>query len=109
MVRNVSFAVQTDSMPINQWRYNATLAKLCGPDVPLQPDWMQNSCSTTTTNILGHPDSFRDDWGPEEIAVYELADQFCQDMLKTCTERKGPVTFGRHAWFSQCTKSRRHK
>ena len=75
--------MQTDAMPVNQWVYNAQLAQLCGPDVELQPDWLPGAYASTAVHILGKPDSFRDDWGPDEIAVYKLADGFCKQMLQT--------------------------
>lgn len=72
---------QTEVMPVNQWVYNAKLAQLCGPDVKVQPDWLRTLYSATTANILGSPDTFRDVWGPEEVAAFKLADQFCDQML----------------------------
>lgn len=72
---------QTDTMPVNQWAYNAKLAEICGPDVPKQPDWLQALYAATSVHILGRPDSFRDEWGPQEVAVYDIADQFCTQMI----------------------------
>ncbi|DBA84429.1 TPA: hypothetical protein ACH3X1_006062 [Trebouxia sp. C0004] len=73
---------QADIMPVNQWAYNAKLAEICGPDVPKQPDWLQALYAATSVHILGRPDSFRDEWGPQEIAVYDIADKFCTQMLQ---------------------------
>ncbi|DBA97633.1 TPA: Flavin-containing monooxygenase FMO GS-OX5 [Trebouxia sp. C0006] len=73
---------QTDIMPVNQWAYNAKLAEICGPDVPKQPDWLQALYAVTSVHILGRPDSFRDEWGPQEIAVYDTADKFCTQMIQ---------------------------
>lgn len=73
--------MQTESMPINQWVYNAKLAQLCGLDVALQPDWLRTLYSATSANILGSPDSFRDVWGAKERAAFKLADQICDQML----------------------------
>lgn len=78
---NLVTCVQTEVMPVNQWVYNAKLAQLCGPDVKVQPDWLRTLYSATTANILGSPDTFRDVWGPEEVAAFKLADQFCDQML----------------------------
>lgn len=75
--------LQTDAMPINQWAYNAQLAQLCGPDVPRQPAWLQDLYAAITVHILGRPDSFRDEWGPKELAVYDLADKHCNQMLQS--------------------------
>ena len=69
-------------MPVNQWVYNAKLVQLCGPDVAAQPDWLRTLYSSTSANILGSPDTFRDVWGPDELAAYELGDSFCQQMLQ---------------------------
>ncbi len=74
--------LQTDIMPVNQWAYNAKLAEICGPDVPKQPDWLQALYAATSVHILGRPDSFRDEWGPQEIAVYDIADKFCTQMMQ---------------------------
>ncbi|KAL0020530.1 hypothetical protein WJX79_005454 [Trebouxia sp. C0005] len=73
---------QTNIMPVNQWSYNAKLAEICGPDVPKQPDWLQALYAATSVHIVGRPDSFRDEWGPQEIAVYDIADKFCTQMMQ---------------------------
>ena len=74
--------MQTDAMPINQWTYNAELAQLCGPDVALQPAFLQTMYGKTTKHILASPDTFRDIWGEHELAAYQAADGFCQDILE---------------------------
>ena len=51
-------------MPVNQWAYNARLAHMCGPDVPLQPAFLQDMYGKVNKHILGSPDAFRDVGGP---------------------------------------------
>ena len=74
--------MQTDSMPVNQWAYNAELAALCGPDVKLPPAWSYKLHRALVNNILGRPDTFRDVWSAEEQALYDEADAACADVLQ---------------------------
>ena len=105
--------LQTDIMPVNQWAYNAKLAEICGPDVPKQPDWLQALYAATSVHILGRPDSFRDEWGTQEIAVYDTADKFCTQMIQELHAWHGSIwnakkavwhllTSFAHRWCNSC-------
>ena len=82
--------MQSDIMPVNQWVYNAKLAQMCGPDVPLQPKFLETTYGKVNKHILGSPDTFRDKWGPEELTAYQAADKFCEDILAKELSHTGP-------------------
>lgn len=82
--------LQEDSMPVDQFVYNAELARLCGPGARTHPDWIKALyVKHVGGNILRKPDSFRDTWDDVELETFALLDELCAEMLSDLRQLDG--------------------
>ena len=67
---------------MDQFVYNAKLARLCGSDARTHPDWIKSLyVKQVGGNILRKPDTFRDTWEEVELETFDQLDRMCAEML----------------------------
>lgn len=74
--------LQEEGMPVDQFVYNAELARLCGPGAKTHPEWIKSLyVKHVGGNILRKPDTFRDTWDDVELETFAKLDELCAVML----------------------------
>lgn len=67
---------------MDQFVYNAKLARVCGSDARTHPDWIKSLyVQHVGGNILRKPDTFRDTWDEVELETFDHLDRMCAEML----------------------------
>ena len=82
--------LQEDGTPVDQFVYNAELARLCGPGARTHPDWIKSLyVKHVGGNILRKPDTFRDKWDDIELETFGKLDDLCAEMLANLRADQG--------------------